>query len=468
MTIKPPILIAAISFVLLPATTYGQLGFNELFRDADQDFKVNISTDQIHHVYEEGDQLSLEVSVSHNAYLHIFNVTPDGQIRQLVPTDPSNPVKLSAGVVHQFPQDYAIEVVPPFGAEQIWCLATDSQVDMSPGNANGKFGAFLDMMAANGGSEPQRPSQAALLKSFIVRQRTEQPTSNWSGQAINVITVPRCDGTQAGGDGVTESRNEGSTAPRRRVFVGICPDNSVDGIAAIEELASAYAEWGFSSKLLLRSQATKKAVTDLLQQLSKETSSGDVICIHFQGQYQSIPQDVKNARPGDDLQFVDGWLMSDSDADTPRSLLSEERLATAVSFLPNRYVLLTADMKAVHRGGDQKSLSPEDSSDGFEIANHLVEDSLRLFVSIMRTDTVSRRTVPDAIPTSIRNQQAEHAKSFSLPEVLAKTLRHEDCNSLLKVANALLNSNELRHSPAKWTATVNAQNELAGIHRSQD
>jgi Domain of unknown function (DUF4384) len=101
------------------------------------DLSVNVSVDRAgsNPVYNIGDSIRVNVSVSDNAYVYLFSVHADGQIDQILPNRLSGGSQfLRAGETRTFPPAggaYTLSVDGPSGQDKVLAVASKRQLDTS-------------------------------------------------------------------------------------------------------------------------------------------------------------------------------------------------------------------------------------------------------------------------------------------------------------------------------------------------
>ena len=101
------------------------------------DLSVNVSVDRAGNnpVYNIGDSIRVNVSVSDNAYVYLFSVHADGQIDQILPNRLSGGSQfLRAGENRSFPPTggaYTLSVDGPSGQDKVLAVASKRQLDTS-------------------------------------------------------------------------------------------------------------------------------------------------------------------------------------------------------------------------------------------------------------------------------------------------------------------------------------------------
>jgi Domain of unknown function (DUF4384) len=101
------------------------------------DLSVNVSVDRAgsNPVYNIGDAIRVNVSVSDNAYVYLFSVHADGQIDQILPNRLSGGSQfLRAGENRSFPPAggaYTLSVDGPSGQDKVLAVASKRQLDTS-------------------------------------------------------------------------------------------------------------------------------------------------------------------------------------------------------------------------------------------------------------------------------------------------------------------------------------------------
>lgn len=88
--------------------------------------------------YKQGEALTLTIKGNRDFYGCLLNVTPDGQVLQLLPNSNRKFARFKGGVDHEFPDpfrgdSFKLEVNPPYGQETIYLLASDQAFSGLPG-----------------------------------------------------------------------------------------------------------------------------------------------------------------------------------------------------------------------------------------------------------------------------------------------------------------------------------------------
>lgn len=88
--------------------------------------------------YTQGESLVLQIQGNKDFYACLLNVTPDGQVLQLLPNSNREVARFSGGITHTFPNqfngdNFELEVNPPYGREIIYLLASDHNFSGLPG-----------------------------------------------------------------------------------------------------------------------------------------------------------------------------------------------------------------------------------------------------------------------------------------------------------------------------------------------
>ena len=102
-------------------------------------FEVDVfleqGSDQQIPTYRVGEEITIGVRVSEDAYVYLFNVRPNGQIQQLLPNrfdSAGQNNRLSAGQTRYFPASnarYVFNAAPPRGLDKIIAVASRTQLD---------------------------------------------------------------------------------------------------------------------------------------------------------------------------------------------------------------------------------------------------------------------------------------------------------------------------------------------------
>lgn len=98
--------------------------------------------------YRVGEEITIGVRVSEDAYVYLFNVRPNGEIQQLLPNrfdDAGQNNRLRAGETRYFPSPnarYTFNAAPPRGLDKVIAVASQTQLDtrqLASFEENGNF-----------------------------------------------------------------------------------------------------------------------------------------------------------------------------------------------------------------------------------------------------------------------------------------------------------------------------------------
>lgn len=161
-----------------------------LIENPDAGWDIGVSINHPDGVYTVGDKLSLSVTAPRTCYLHIINVSPEGDINVLWPVDQrtSNLVEPDQEVVFPDPNSnprLVFEAKQPVGKEMIVCFATTTPLNLKQPKDAKMFLEFLD------GVGQVSPVPLARLKSFITR--VERQPEGWTARAVEITTQETLD-----------------------------------------------------------------------------------------------------------------------------------------------------------------------------------------------------------------------------------------------------------------------------------
>jgi hypothetical protein len=112
-----------------------------------------------------GEEVTFRIEVGRDAYVGIWNVTPDRTIVQLFPNEDEPDHFFRAGQPRTVPRrDIALVAVPSGGKEQVWVVASTGRWEMPEGRRKGPYLIFET-------AEEQRQWQQTMERGFERRKR---------------------------------------------------------------------------------------------------------------------------------------------------------------------------------------------------------------------------------------------------------------------------------------------------------
>lgn len=122
--------------------TYSGPPIERLPTGSSQPLSVTLSSSK--EKYRQGEALTLQIQGNMDFYGCLLNVTPDGQVLQLLPNRNRKLVRFKGGVNYEFPDpfrgdSFKLEVNPPYGKETIYLLASDHAFSGLPSADAGHF-----------------------------------------------------------------------------------------------------------------------------------------------------------------------------------------------------------------------------------------------------------------------------------------------------------------------------------------
>ena len=96
---------------------------------------IDATTDNI--AYNVGDEMTIRVTVGQSAYLHIFDITPDGQVTRIFPNAYANNNYVQGGQTYIIPSTndrskYLLRISEPRGTERLRVVATLDNGNLVP------------------------------------------------------------------------------------------------------------------------------------------------------------------------------------------------------------------------------------------------------------------------------------------------------------------------------------------------
>ena len=126
---RKTLLISAVltALLLFSVSPYGQDNSNAqpegiIIQPNEQDFTIEINTN--HQVYSPTERLQISVELSHDAFVYIYDINPEGKVNLIYPNGFSKVNFLKAGK-HRLPatDEYSLLISGPFGVERLQALA---------------------------------------------------------------------------------------------------------------------------------------------------------------------------------------------------------------------------------------------------------------------------------------------------------------------------------------------------------
>lgn len=148
------------------------------------DWPLSIELNHPDDAYRSGQNLSFSVLSPKRCYLHVFNLTPEGDLNMVWPTDATIDNTVNANVRTSFPssgQDVVkITVSEPLGAEMLIFFATTSRLHLEASTTKARFNEHMHLVE----KEPLR--QLFCIRDFLVS--CLESNDKWAGIGKVVTT----------------------------------------------------------------------------------------------------------------------------------------------------------------------------------------------------------------------------------------------------------------------------------------
>jgi tRNA A-37 threonylcarbamoyl transferase component Bud32 len=116
-------------------------------------------------ILNEGEEVAFRIEVERDAYVGIWNVAPDGTIRQLFPNEDEPDNLFRADEPRMVPRaDLVLTAVPAGGTEQVWVVASTRRWELPEGRRKGPYLIFET-------AEEQRRWEQVMERGFERRKR---------------------------------------------------------------------------------------------------------------------------------------------------------------------------------------------------------------------------------------------------------------------------------------------------------
>lgn len=151
-------------------------------------FEIGVELNHVDGIYREGQAIQAAVAVNQPCYVHVFNVSPNGQVKLLFPNEFQLDNRVSAESPAKIPEPTGrVRFVArqPVGVEQIVVLASLKPLNLKDETEAGKFRDFL--RAVRDGSR----DGTAGLRAFSLELAQQNGDAGWVGHAVQVVTRER-------------------------------------------------------------------------------------------------------------------------------------------------------------------------------------------------------------------------------------------------------------------------------------
>lgn len=97
----------------------------------------------------EGDEIQFLLSLGSNAFIYMYYINAEGNLKQILPSQNQTSNYYSAGyflTIPEYDNDYRFIINKPFGDEYIWIFASDRSISLTLNKNNGSISSIKEQI----------------------------------------------------------------------------------------------------------------------------------------------------------------------------------------------------------------------------------------------------------------------------------------------------------------------------------